>query len=85
MDKNIIVYSAEWCCDCQKLHNFLKLHKIIYETRDIQKNPAFRKDLMENAGEIAVPFVVLDGKWIRGYPDGHGFSEDYAKKLFEIL
>jgi glutaredoxin len=84
MQKTVIVYSAQWCCDCQELHSFLKRHKIPCEVRDIQKNPAFRKDLMENAGEIAVPFVVLDGKWIRGYPDGEGYSEAYAKNLFGI-
>lgn len=84
MDKKVIVYSAEWCCDCQALYRFLDDHKISYEVRDIQKNRSFRDDLLKNAGEIAVPFVILNGKWVRGYPNGEGFSEEYAKNLFGI-
>jgi glutaredoxin len=60
------------------------MHKIRYETRDIQKHPHYREDLLKHAGEIAVPFLIKDGQWVRGYPDGQGYSESYAKKLFNI-
>jgi glutaredoxin-like protein NrdH len=79
----IILYSAEWCSDCQRLKAFLDAHGIRYELRDIQKNPEYRKDLLANAGEIAVPFLIMNGKWVRGYPDGEGYSEEYARRLFK--
>ena len=84
MENKIIVYSAEWCSDCQQLKAFMEKHKISCEVRDIQKNPSWRQDLIDHADEVAVPYVVLNGKWIIGYPEGEGYSEEYAKNLFGI-
>ena len=31
-----------------------------------------------------VPFLVIDGEWVRGYQVGQPFSEEFARSLFGL-
>jgi len=43
--QTLIVYSAQWCGDCQKLKAFLKNENIDYENRDIIKDKKWGEEL----------------------------------------
>ena len=83
--KEVILYSRDFCFDCQKMKKFLDKHQIQYELRDIKKNPAYREELEKKTGKLGVPYFILDGKWEIGYEKGIGFTEAYAKKLFNFI
>ncbi len=84
MPKQIIVYSAALCGDCQELKAFMDANGIAYENRDIREQPAYGKELEEKTGKLGVPYLQIDGEWIRGYQPGEPFSEDFVKGLLGI-
>lgn len=81
MAREIILYAADFCHDCKLMKDFLKSNGIDYEERDIKANPAWSKELMEKTGKEGVPYLVIDGEWVRGYELGVGFTEAHAKSI----
>jgi glutaredoxin len=84
MAKEIIVYSAALCGDCQHLKAFLDAQGMAYENRDIRENAAWGEELEAKTGKLGVPYVVVDGEWKRGYAPGQPFSEAFAKELLGL-
>lgn len=82
MPKDIVVYSAQLCGDCQHLKAFMTQHGIEYENRDIREEPEHARVLEEKTGKLGVPYLIIDGEWVRGYEPGKPFSEEFAKRLF---
>ena len=83
-DSKVIVYSARLCGDCQLLKAFMDAHHIAYEERDIKENPAFGEELEAKTGKLGVPYLIIDGAWVRGYRVGLPFSEDFARRLLGL-
>ncbi len=83
MGKNVVLYSAEMCGDCQLLKAFMDREGIVYETRDIREEPDHARVLEARTGKLGVPYLIVDGEWKRGYQPGQPFSEDFARALFE--
>ncbi|MDZ4857474.1 MAG: glutaredoxin family protein [Candidatus Hydrogenedentes bacterium] len=81
MRKSIVVYSAKLCGDCQLLKAYLDENDIPYENRDIRENPEYGVELEAKTGKLGVPFLLIDGEWIRGYEPGQPFSEEFAKRI----
>ena len=84
MSKQIIIYAARLCRDCQQLKAFMDAHGIAYEQRDIKENPAYAEELEAKTGKQGVPYLIIDGKWIRGYEVGKPFSEAFARRLLGL-
>lgn len=84
MPKEIIIYSAGFCGDCQHLKAYMDKEGIAYENRDIRENSAYAEELAEKTGKEGVPYVVIDGEWKRGYEPGEPFSDAFAGKLFGL-
>lgn len=84
MANKIIMYSAKLCSDCQALKAFMDAQGIAYETRDIKENPEYAKELEEKTGKLGVPYLVIDGEWVRGYQVGQTFSEAYARQILGL-
>ena len=82
--KNIIVYSGKLCGDCQHLKAFMDANNLSYEERDIRETPAYGEELEAKTGKLGVPYLVLDGEWVRGYDVGKPFSEGFARNLFGL-
>lgn len=83
MSKEIILYSAKLCGDCQTLKAYMDEHNIEYSLRDIRENLAYGEELEAETGKLGVPYLRIDGEWIRGYQAGQPFSESFAQSLFE--
>lgn len=83
MDREIVLYSAQLCGDCQKLKEFMDAREIDYELRDIRENPEYAEEVQQATGKLGVPYLVIDGEWVRGYQIGQPFSEEFAERLFE--
>ena len=48
------------------MREFLSLNSVEFEDRNIAKEPAWRKDLLELTGEIVVPVLVVGGRQVIG-------------------
>ena len=81
---NIILYSAEFCGDCRLLRAWMDKQAIVYELRDIRKQPEYAAELEEKSGKQGVPYLIIDGEWKRGYAPGKPFSEEFARSLFGL-
>ena len=84
MAKEIIVYSAEFCHDCQLLKAFMDKEGVDYIVRDIKVNPEYGDELEQKTGKLGVPYLIIDGEWQRGYVPGQPFSEDFARDLLGL-
>jgi len=84
MSKQIILYAAKLCGDCQQLRAFMDANNIEYEVRDIHENPEHAKELETRTGKLGVPYLVINGEWVRGYEVGKPFSEKFARALFGL-
>lgn len=84
MAKEVILYSAPLCGDCQRLKAFMDANGITYEIRDIKDDPEHARALEAHTGKEGVPYLVIDGEWVRGYEPGKPFSEAFARGLFGL-
>ena len=84
MSDTIVVYSGAFCGDCQILKAFMDENGIEYENRDIREQPEHAEELMKHVGKLAVPYLLIDGEWIRGYEPGKPFSDEFAKGIFGL-
>ena len=82
--KEVIVYSGPLCGDCIAMKDFLQRHNIAYEERDIKADPEHARYLQEQTGKLGVPYLILDGEWVRGYVPGQRFDEDWAKGILGL-
>ncbi|MFM1921903.1 MAG: hypothetical protein RLZZ303_3537 [Candidatus Hydrogenedentota bacterium] len=82
MATEIILYSAALCGDCQLLKQYMDECGIAYENRDIRDDPEHARVLEEQTGKLGVPYLVIEGVWIKGYQSGLPFSEEFAASLF---
>lgn len=82
MSNQIVMYSAALCGDCQLLKKYMSEHGIEYENRDIREHPEYGEELKERTGKLGVPYLVINGEWVKGYQSGAPFSEDFARSLF---
>jgi glutaredoxin len=84
MARQIVMYSAKLCGDCQALKAFMGKNQIAYENRDIRDHPEFGEELQSETGKLGVPYLVIEGEWLRGYDPGKPFTEDFARALLGL-
>jgi len=84
MSHEIILYSAKMCGDCQHLKAFMDANDVAYELRDIREQPEYAEELEARTGKQGVPYLVIDGEWVRGYEPGQPFSEAFARKTLGL-
>jgi glutaredoxin len=68
--RGVVVYTTSWCGWCRKTMAWLNEKGVPYENRDIERNPAFRDELVEKTGGTSIPVVEIDGELIRGFSPG---------------
>jgi len=66
----VVVYTTSWCGWCRKTIAWLNEQGVDYENRDIERNPAWRDELIEKTGGTSIPVVEIDGELIRGFSPG---------------
>ncbi len=84
MNREVILYSARMCGDCQHLKAFLDANGVDYELRDIREQPQYAEELEQSTGKQGVPYLLIDGQWVRGYEPGKPFSEAFARETLGL-
>lgn len=80
----VVLYTARLCGDCQLLKAFMDAHGIAYELRDIQEDPRHAEELEANTGKQGVPYLIVEGEWVRGYEPGEPFTEEFARRILRV-
>ena len=68
--KKVRVFSTKMCPYCVTLKNFLKEHNISFEEIDVTEDEVAQKEMIKKSGQMGVPVVDIDGKFIIGFDRG---------------
>jgi glutaredoxin len=68
----VIVYGTAWCGYCKKARQWLTDNRVVFEDRDVEKEPDAAREIAEKAANAhvrvqGVPIIDFDGEIIAGY------------------
>jgi glutaredoxin 3 len=63
----IIVYSTPSCPYCSLVKDYLKGKNVEFEEKDVSKDRAAARQMIEKSGEMGVPQIDINGKIIVGF------------------
>ena len=85
MAGEILLYTAPWCSDCHRARQFLDEQGVDYKPIDIDQNPAAAKLLAAETGKLGIPYLVIDGEWVRAYePAGGAFPRERLSRALGL-
>lgn len=79
--KKIVVYTTPTCHFCKEVKEFFKKNKVKYTEKDVTKDKAALKEMVEKSGSMGVPVIVIDDKWKSAII---GFNEPKLRKILNI-
>jgi glutaredoxin-like YruB-family protein len=74
----ITVYTTPTCVFCHAVKEYFKQKKVKYEEKDLTKDPAATKWVLDNTGQLAVPVIDMNGTVVIGF-DRPRIDEQLAK------
>lgn len=74
----VTVYSTPVCPWCNKLKEWLKIHKVEFEEIDVSIDMDSARKMIERTGQMGVPVTEVDGQIVVG------FDINKLKKLLRI-
>ncbi len=66
----LILYSKKECPHCDKVKDFFKENKILFEEKKVDQNPDFREELLKKGKKAQVPFLVDNVNSVSMYESG---------------
>ena len=67
---NVTIYTTPTCGYCQKAKEFFKENNVKYTEKDVTKDPAAMREMMEKNSAGSVPVIDVDGEIIVGFDEG---------------
>ena len=61
------IYTTVTCVYCKKAKEFCKENKVEYEEIDVGKDVKAAKEMVEKSGQMGVPVIEVNGKFIVGF------------------
>lgn len=71
----IIIYSADWCCHCTDLKNFLRENDIEFEEKDANE---YKQEAIARGFKGGMPFTVIGDQTIKG------FNKETFKQILKL-
>lgn len=63
------IYTTPTCVYCKMTKEFFKNHGIEYEEKNVAVDAAAREEMIARSGQMGVPVVDVDGKFIVGFDE----------------
>lgn len=67
--KEIKIFIADGCSQCDKLKNYLQEKSLNFEEVDLSQNQSQRELLIKQTGYSMVPQIQIDDKFIIGFDE----------------
>lgn len=67
--QGVVFYERKSCGFCRRTHAFLQRHQVAYRVRDIDIDPAARREF-DRLGGRGVPLILVDGQKLTGWDEG---------------
>jgi len=61
------LYTTSWCPYCKQARDFFRAKGISFAEYDVEKDKDAARRMQQLDGRNGVPFVVIDGRGIRGF------------------
>ena len=61
------IYTTPSCVYCKMAKEFFGKNKIEYEEKDVAVDAAARDEMIQKSGQLGVPVIEIDGKFIIGF------------------
>ncbi|MGD6778973.1 glutaredoxin family protein [Sutcliffiella horikoshii] len=78
MNKQLIVYSAPGCRDCELVKEFLKEHQVSFEVRDLLANREYQEEV-EKFGFMGIPVTAVGDQAVKG------FNPEELNRLIDLV
>jgi glutaredoxin len=66
----VVLFSAPWCGVCERAKRYLDQRGVRYEERDIEDDDEAREEVVRVLGQVAIPLLEVDGRYISGFEPG---------------
>ena len=67
---HIILFTQPGCFSCELVRIYLEAREVLFEERDISKDPDARRTMTENYGSNETPTMLIDGEVLIGFDPG---------------
>ncbi|MFH0817111.1 MAG: glutaredoxin domain-containing protein [Candidatus Micrarchaeota archaeon] len=64
---DVKVYSTPTCPYCHMAKSYLKENNVIFSDIDVAADQKAAKEMVEKTGQMGVPVIEVDGKFIVGF------------------
>ncbi len=66
MAARFVMYTTKYCGYCERARRVLRSRNIPFDDIDVTRDPATRRQVMNETGHLTVPVILLDGTLIGG-------------------
>ena len=63
----VIIYTAVWCAFCHAAKEYLNKLGVVFEERDVEKNPNFGMEAVNKSGQRGIPVLDIENNIIVGF------------------
>jgi len=67
VNRKVTIYSTPSCPFCMMTKRFMKENNIDFEDIDVSTDQAKAQEMVQKAGQMAVPVIDIDGEIIVGF------------------
>ena len=67
---HIILFTQPGCLSCELMRIYLEARELLFEERDISKDPDARRAMTETYGSNETPTMLIDGEVLIGFDPG---------------
>jgi glutaredoxin len=67
---HIILFTQPGCLSCELMRIYLEAREVLFEERDISKDPDARRTMTETYGSNETPTMLIDGEVLIGFDPG---------------
>ena len=66
-DKQVTVYSADWCAFCHAAKQYFDQKGVKYTDKNVEKDPEAGLEAVDKSGQRGIPVIDIDGTVIVGF------------------
>jgi len=64
---HIVLFTQPGCLSCELMRIYLEAREVLFEERDISKDPDARRAMTETYGSNETPTMLIDGEVLIGF------------------
>jgi glutaredoxin len=63
----VVLYTVPNCGSCDEARTYLKKRRVPFSEKNVGKNAALQKEMIEKVGQLSVPTITVGSKVMSGY------------------